>query len=265
MNSVLVSLFSNIDATTKNNIINKNVDADKNFRLKQDANKKKPHRNLQIHDVIKAAFLLKKHTQNGLKTIKSKSNVIVKSQNDKQSDNQAQQTISKEYIRYFVSKTKPYRRFRPFDDPLQYTKDSNSSNATKKRKLAKGFNSLFTVLNNLNLDDDEIRMELYKYNRAVLPYKNFKYYKTRNKLYFTGLARKSKQLYIQEAIGTMSLIHDDMRHQYYRNPFLYIKRYFENDLSFKDIQKNNVQQIFLQFYWQIHERNPNLQLIVTNG
>jgi len=234
INKALVSLFSNIDVLVENHKDEKYS----HIKYNQQAKKKE----INVSNVIKAAFLLKKyrtHIANHNKSIPS-----VQS-SEKQQPQQNSDPVTKEYIRYFIRKTKPYRRFRPFDDPVSYTKTSDR----KKRKFNHNSNNLVTVLNHLNLDDDEIRSELYKYDRAILPYKNFKYLKlARRKLCFTGLAKKQRQIYIHEALNTMPTIHQDMRHQYTRNPFLYIKRYFENSLSYKDIQKNNLQQIFFAIF-----------------
>jgi len=116
-------------------------------------------------------------------------------------ENASKEQLSREYVRYFISRIKPYRKFRPFKDPNNYIK--------KKRKFLKDKNneykSFFTILNELNFDDDEIRKQLYKYNNALFKYKHFKFKHNsgHKSSYFSSVSGKIKHVYVKNSLNSV--------------------------------------------------------------
>jgi len=175
-------------------------------------------------------------------------------------ENASNEKLPKEYLRYFVSRTKPYKKFRPFKDPNNYT--------PKKRKFLQGKNkeykSFFTILNELNFDDDEIRKQLYKYNNAFSKYRHFKYKHNlvHKPSYFSSISSKIKHAYINNSLNSVcnlympSINYLKDRNIYKRDKSLPI-------LSLKKQTKKNLRDTYFAIYLNNH--NINKRVMIDNN
>jgi len=175
-------------------------------------------------------------------------------------ENASKEQLSREYVRYFISRIKPYRKFRPFKDPNNYIK--------KKRKFLKDKNneykSFFTILNELNFDDDEIRKQLYKYNNALFKYKHFKFKHNsgHKSSYFSSVSGKIKHVYVKNSLNSVCNLYMPAisylkgRNAYKRNLSLPI-------LSLKKQNRKNLRDAFFAIYLNNH--NINKKVIIDNN
>ena len=80
-------------------------------------------------------------------------------------------------------------------------------------------------------------------------YRKFKYTKNDRVLCFSALSKNKKNIYVNESLNTFPDTHMDMKFKYFKHPItMFLKRYFNKKSTYKEIRKNNFQQVLFSIY-----------------